>query len=268
MFVIALAAAAGVLAALLALALALERRRTRRLRTHIEASARELEHLQQACSRLAPEGVVQRLIEAADAAGDAMAPERRVATALFVDLVGYTALSERLEPARLAQVLNGYLQRASDVIHEHRGHVSTFLGDGVLAYFGALRSNPWQCRDAVGAALALREAIRAYNEELARERLPALGVGIGIHRGPGLAGMIGSRERMEFAFVGRTVNMAARVQALTRMHGVDILVTDAVREELDEAFVVDPMPAEAVKGIAEPVRTWAVRARTAAAATA
>jgi adenylate cyclase len=268
MFLIALAGTGGAVAALLALALVIERRRTRRLRAHLDTSARELEHLQQACSRLAPEGVVQRLIEAADAAGDAMVPERRVATALFVDLVGYTALSERLEPARLAQLLNGYLQRASDVIHEHRGHVSTFLGDGVLAYFGALRPNPWQCRDAVAAALAMRASIRAYNEELARAGLPALGVGIGIHRGPGLAGMIGSRERMEFAFVGRTVNMAARVQALTRVHGVDILVTEAVREELDDAFVVEAMPAEPVKGIAEPVRTWAVRARAPAAATA
>ena len=156
----------------------------------------------------------------------------------------------------------------SDAIHEHRGHVSTFLGDGILAYFGALRPNPWQCDDAVAAALAMRAAIADYNVELRAEGLPPVGLGIGIHRGPGLAGLIGSRERMEFAFVGRTVNMAARVQALTRMHGVDILVTDAVREELDEAFVVDPMPAEAVKGIAEPVRTWAVRARTAAAATA
>jgi len=259
-------AASLLVAALLAVALALERQRSARLRAHLDANARELEHLQQACSRLAPEGVVQRLIEASG--DDAVEPERKVATAMFIDVVGYTALSERLEPAQLARVLNGYLQRMSDVIHEHRGHVSTFLGDGILAYFGALRPNPWQCDDAVSAALAMREAVTHYNAELARDQLPPLGIGIGIHRGPGLAGLIGSRERSEFAFVGPTVNIAARVQGLTRVHRVDILVTAPVREEIDARFVVDAMPAEAVKGIAEPIATWAVRARAAMPATA
>ena len=249
------------LVAVLAIALLVERRRTARLRAHLDASARELEHLQQACSRLAPEGVVQRLIEASGA--DAVEAERKVATAMFVDVVGYTALSERLEPVQLARVLNGYLQRMSDVIHEHRGHVSTFLGDGILAYFGALRPDPWQCDDAVSAALGMREAVARYNEELAHEGLPPLGIGIGIHRGAGLAGLIGSRERTEFAFVGPTVNIAARVQGLTRVHGADILVTEPVRAEIDTRFVVDAMPPEPVKGIAEPIATWAVRARAA-----
>jgi class 3 adenylate cyclase len=186
-------------------------------------------------------------------------------TALFADLVGYTAMSERLDATVLARVLNGYFQRMSDAIHEHRGHVSTFLGDGILAYFGALQPNPWQSADAVRAALAMRAAIADYNRELAHEGLPALSVGIGIHRGAGLTGLIGSRERMEYGFVGRTVNLAARVQALTRTHGVDILVTDAVRSELDASFRLDAMPPEMVKGIAEPVCSHAVRERITAA---
>jgi class 3 adenylate cyclase len=111
----------------------------------------------------------------------------------------------------------------------------------------------------VRAALAMRAAMGEYNAELAAEGLPPLGLGIGIHRGPGLAGLIGSRERMEYGFVGRTVNLAARVQALTRVHKVDILVTEALRAELDPRFVLAPMPPEIVKGIAEPVVTYAVR---------
>jgi adenylate cyclase len=156
-------------------------------------------------------------------------------------------------------MLNGYFQRMSDAVHEHRGHVSTFLGDGILAYFGAVQPNAWQCDDAVRAALAMRESLRDYNAELAREGLPQLALGIGIHRGPGLAGLIGSRERMEYGFVGRTVNLAARVQSLTRVHRVDILVTEALRGELDACFELEPMPPETVKGIAEPVVTYAVR---------
>ncbi len=252
-------AALLVLLAVLVGTLYRQRRRTESLQAQLDAAAAELQHLQDACSRLAPAGVVQRLIADGVTAGTQAAAERKVVTALFADLVGYTAMSERLEPAVLARVLNGYFQRMSDAIHEHRGHVSTFLGDGILAYFGALQPNPWQCNDAVRAALAMRAAMREYNVELAREGLPPLAVGIGIHRGPGLAGLVGSRERMEYAFVGRTVNLAARVQALTRTHQVDILITEALRPELDTRFVLASMPAEPVKGIAEPVVTYAVR---------
>jgi class 3 adenylate cyclase len=252
--VVLIVAALGLLAALL-IVLYQQARRTKALQAQLEAGAAELQHLQEACARLAPAGVVQRLIANRADAG----AEFKVVTALFSDLVGYTAMSERLEPAVLARVLNGYFQRMSDAIHEHGGHVSTFVGDGILAFFGALQPNPWQCNDAVCAALAMRATIRDYNDELARDGLPPLAVGIGIHRGPGLAGLVGSRERMEYAFVGPTVNLAARVQALTRIHKVDILVTEALREHLDPRFVLEPMPPEPVKGIEEPVVTYAVR---------
>ena len=236
-----------------------QRQRARRLEQQLDAAAVDLQQLQQMCSRLAPDGVVQRLVADGVGNGPVIAPERKVVTALFADLVGYTALSEQLEPAVLARVLNGYFQRMSDAIHAHRGHVSTYLGDGILAYFGALQPNPWQCDDAVRAALAMRGAMQAYTAELAIEGLPPVALGIGIHRGPGLAGMIGSRERLEYGFVGRTVNIAARVQALTRIHHVDILVTDALVGEIDSAFELTRMPAEIVKGIAEPLVTYAVR---------
>ena len=252
-----LTAALIVLVVMLGCALYRQRQQNESLRSQLGAAEADLEHLQEACSRLAPAGVVQRLADRTTP-GAAPAAERKVVTALFADLVGYAALSERLEPAILARVLNGYFQRMSDAIHKHRGHVSTFLGDGILAYFGALQPNPWQCDDAVRADLAMRDAIDDYNAILSRGQLPALAVGIGIHRGPGLAGLIGSRERMEYGFVGRTVNLAARVQALTRTYRVDILVTEAVRAELDGRFVVEAMPPELVKGFAEPVVTYAV----------
>lgn len=245
--------------AVLAVALQRQRRTTRSLQAQLEAAAAELQQLQEACSRLAPAGVVQRLVADGTTAPVDDVAERKIATALFADLVGFTAMSERLEPPVLARVLNGYFQRMSDAIHEHRGHVSTFLGDGILAYFGAIQPNPWQCDDAVRAALAMRAAIVEYNVELVAEGLPALALGIGIHRGPGLAGMIGSRERREYGFVGRTVNLAARVQSLTRVHRVDILITDALRVELDSRCVLAAMPPATVKGIADPVVTYAVK---------
>ena len=244
----------------LAVAIYRQWRQNQTLKAQLEAIATDLQHLQQSCSRLVPAGVVQHLIADGVKSGiETAAPERKVVTVLFADLVGSTAMSDRLEPAVLARVLNGYFQRMSDAIHEHRGHVAHFLGDGIVAYFGALQPNPWQCNDAVRAALAMRAAIREYNVELGREGLPLLALGIGIDRGLGLVGLVGSRERMEYDFVGRTVNVAARVQTLTRIHQADILVTEALRAELDARFVLMPMPAEMVKGIAEPVVTYAVR---------
>lgn len=247
--------AVGVAAAAvpLTLALALMRRRSQQLRSQCEAQVAELQQLQEACARLAPGNAVDRL--AVDGVAEA---ERKEVTALFADLVGYTALSEQLEPPVLAGVLNGYFQRMSDAIGEHRGHVATFVGDGLLAYFGALRPNPWQSDDAVHAALAMRAALADYNRQLAARGLPSLAFGVGIHRGTGLAGWVGSRDRMEYAFVGRTVNVAARVQALTRSHRVDVLTTAEVQERLDPRFELTAMPAVAVKGIDEPLATFAV----------
>jgi class 3 adenylate cyclase len=261
-----LLALTGLLLAVAIFAWLQQRRQNTRLQRQLDSAAEELQRLQQACARLAPAGVVDRLVADGVSQLGEMPAQRKEVTALFADLVGYTAISERLEPVVLARMLNGYFQRMSDAIHEHRGHVSTFLGDGILAYFGALQPNPWQSADAVRAALAMRAAMADYNRELAADGLPALSVGIGIHRGAGLVGLIGSRERMEYGFVGRTVNLAARVQSLTRTHGVDILVTDAVRSELDASFQLDAMPAESVKGIDQPVLTYAVRARARAPA--
>jgi class 3 adenylate cyclase len=247
-----------VLIAILGGALYRQRRLNDILKRQLAVAATDLEHLQQACSRLVPAGVVQRLATDRAEADTGPAAEEKVVTAMFVDLVGFTAMSERLEPALLVNVLNGYYERMSDAIHEHRGQVGSFVGDGIVAYFGALQPNPWQCDDAVRAALAIRGAIRGYNAELDREGLPPIGVGIGIDRGPGLAGLVGSRERRQYAFIGRPVNLAARVQGLSRIHQVDILVTEAVRAQLDTGFVLAPMPAEPVKGFAEAVVTYAV----------
>jgi len=112
----------------------------------------------------------------------------------------------------------------------------------------------------VRAALAMRAAIREYNVELEHEGLPPISIGIGIDRGPGLAGLLGSDERREYAFIGRAVNLAARIQTLTRIHQVDILVSEALRAALAPEFISRaPMPAEAVKGFADPVVTYAVR---------
>jgi adenylate cyclase len=132
------------------------------------------------------------------------------------------------------------------------------MGDGILALFGALEANPWQTNDAVHAALAMRAALAELNQALAGDGVPALGMGVGIHRGVVVAGVLGSAELMEYGVIGNTVNLAARIERLTRVHGVDILVTETARATLDRRFRLRPMPSAEVKGISQPLVTFAV----------
>ena len=234
-----------------------ERRRRRAvagLERRLEAASRGLESLQQAFSHFAPAEVVEEII----AQGFSTRSEKKEITVLFADLKGFTALAERLEPEVLVRVLNGYFERVSRAITAHRGHVSKFMGDGVLALFGALDANPWQTNDAAHAALAMRSALADYTATLHGEGLPALAVGVGIHRGSVVAGVIGSAELVEYGVIGRTVNLAARVQTLTRAFAVDVLVTEAVREVLDRRFRLVPMPPAEVKGVLGPLATFAL----------
>ena len=247
-------ASLSALAGLLCVLLVRSRREALRLRERLEESSRNLQNLQQAFSRFAPEEVVERVISS----GLSERGERREVTALFADLVGFTALCEAVEPSVLVKILNGYFERMSRAISDHRGHVSTFIGDGILAFFGALKPNPWQANDAIHAALAMRHELAAYNRELEEQGLPTLAIGIGLQRGSGVAGLVGSKELKQFAFVGRTVNVAARVQELTRQFPADIIVTGVLREHLDPRFLLRALPPATLKGVTDPVPVFAV----------
>jgi adenylate cyclase len=260
----AIVAGLSVLLVVLVAALLRAWRRTEQMRERLDAASAELERLERAFARFAPHAVVEEVI----ARGVSTRGERKEVTALFADLVSFTPLTERLDPATLVTILNGYFERMSRAISEHQGHISTLIGDGILALFGAVESNPWQSDDATHAALAMRAELAEYNRELAGDGLPTLALGIGLHRGTGVAGLVGSQELVQFTVVGNTVNVAARVQDLTRAHGVDILATQPVRAALDPRFTLRALPAASLRGIAEPVQIWAVEDFVAARQTA
>jgi len=230
------------------------RGRLRAMQRRLDASAASLESMQQSFARFAPAEVVEAIVSQ----GVSTRSEKKEVTIMFADLRGFTAMSEKLEPEVLVSVLNGYFEAMSRAITAHRGHVSKFIGDGILALFGALEPNPWHTNDAVHAALDMREALRRYNQALAARQLPELGVGIGVHRGVVVAGVIGSAQLMEYTVIGAHVNLAARVESATRTHDVDILVTRAVQAVLDPRFVVREQPPISAKGVSEPVVTFAV----------
>jgi adenylate cyclase len=205
-------------------------------RRQLEGAHSELERLQRAFSQFTPSGLVDRIIDA----GMDITAEKRLVTILFADIQGFTQLTERLEPAALLRVLGGYFAAMSEAITAHHGSVTRFIGDGLMALFGALVTNPWQVKDAVEAGL------------------PPLAIGIGINHGLVVVGVVGSEGLLQFDVHGDAVNVAARVEALTRKFGTDLLVTAAVRKELDGRFVMREMPPTLVKGKTEAILTYAV----------
>ena len=242
----------GGVAALLAAIVWRTRIENGRLRRALENSSRDLENLQVSFSRFAPDEVIERILSD----GISGFGEHKEVTVLFADLFGFTALSQRLEPPELLRILNEYFDRMSLAISENRGYVSTFLGDGILALFGALTPNPWQVDDAAKAAVAMRSSLVEFNRELIAAGLPELRVGIGLECGSGVAGLVGSRDLKEFTVVGRTVNVAARIQELTRQYEPDIILTQAVRDKLDPSMGVLELPATKVKGLDEAVSIY------------
>jgi adenylate cyclase len=235
-------------------ALVMAGRDNRALRLRTAKTTADLERLQASFSRFAPSELVDRIATE----GLAASAHKREVTMLFADLIGFTAMSDKLDPSALVEILNGYFSAMSEAIARHHGQVSKFIGDGILALFGAHDVSPWQTNDAVHAALAMRDALASYNRSLSARALPLLRVGIGIHRGTVVAGVIGSERLLEFTVIGDAVNVASRVESLTRKHGVDILVTEEVRTTLDPGFALRAMPPAEVKGKPAPIVTWAV----------
>jgi len=239
-------------ALLLAACLFGARRKSRQLERLLAGSQDKLEQLQYQFERFVPADVVERLTEGRGA----YAPERRQVTMLFADLRGFTSLCDRLDPAVTVGILNGYFERMNAVIGRHHGHINELVGDGLLALFGALEPNPWQGRDSVLAALEMRAELERYNEELHSKSLPGLRFGIGIHCGEVVAGVMGAGALNKFSVTGDPINVASRVEGLTSVHKVDLLVTEEVRRSLDEHFLLRAMPATSVKGKPEPIVTY------------
>jgi adenylate cyclase len=222
-------------------------------RLHAETRLK-LEQLQREFERFAPPDLVERLTAGR---GDS-APERRQVTMLFADLRGFTALCDRLDPALTVTILNGYFRHMAEAIGRHHGHITELVGDGLLALFGALETNPWQCRDAVLAALDMRASLARYNAELLAKSLPQLNFGVGIHSGDVIVGVMGAGELNKFTVTGDPINVASRVEGLTRDMGVDLLITEDIRKALDAGFRLRVMAPARVKGKPEPIQTYHV----------
>ncbi|MCP9928352.1 adenylate/guanylate cyclase domain-containing protein [Cyanobium sp. CH-040] len=194
--------------------------------------------------------------------GTQLGGSRARCAVLFTDLVDFTPLSAQLEPAELFALLNRYFETIASAVIAENGLLDKFIGDALMAEFGVPRSrgDAEEARAAVRAALAMQASLARLNADLAAQGLPSLHQGIGIHLGEVIAGNLGSSQRLEYTVIGASVNLASRLEGLTRQFPqFPVLISGAVLAALPGQLDVEPLGEHRLKGWPEPVAVYGLR---------
>jgi adenylate cyclase len=224
-----------------------------RLNQQIVAEEKKRERL----GRFLSPQVASRILAASDTQGSALgAPEEREVSVLFADISGFTPLSEEMSPSAVALLLNDYLSRMTDVIFKYEGTLDKYMGDGIMAVFGAPLDMPDHATSAISAALEMQERLAEWNAE--RPEGPEIRVRIGINSGKAVAGEIGSVNKMEYTVLGDTVNTASRLESGVAKPG-SVVVGEQTRESVGDAFAFESLGTFSLKGKAKEVLAYEVR---------
>jgi adenylate cyclase len=187
--------------------------------------------------------------------------ENRQAAIFFSDIRSFTAISEKLTPREVVEFLNEYMTRMVECVNQTYGVVDKYIGDAIMAVWGAPYSRGNDTENAINCALMMRKALAEFNEGRGDERTPIIKIGAGINTGEIIAGQIGSPERMEYTCIGDSVNLASRIESLTKPFQTDILISQHSYELVKGIFKVEPMKKITVKGKMEPQQVYAVIGR-------
>ncbi len=175
-------------------------------------------------------------------------------TVMFCDMRGFTKISEQMEPTELQALLNSVFSHLTDLIRSNRGTIDKYMGDCVMAFWGAPVETPDHARLAVKTALQMARSVRQINDDLRARGLPAVGIGIGVNTGIMCVGDMGSYVRRSYTVIGDAVNLGARLESLSKSYGVDTVVSDSTRQaaggfvwqELDKVRVLGKAQAVSV----------------------
>ncbi len=185
--------------------------------------------------------------------------QNKAVVVFFSDIRGFTAFSENRKPEEVVAMLNEYFAVMVGIINRQGGVVDKFIGDAIMAIWGAPKTTPQDASQAVRACLEMRKALNKLNEKrIARGEGPIM-IGMGLHAGNAISGTIGSDERMEYTVIGNTVNTASRIEASTKAFGSDLLVTDDVIAKVGDDFIFEFAGAAEVKGRTEAIKMYKVR---------
>ena len=209
-------------------------------------------------SRFVNPHVVKQLVERGGIEGGG---QTREVTLLFSDIRGFTTLSEAKRPEEVVALLNRYFSLQVDVVFSHGGSLDKFIGDCIMALWGAPLDDADHARHAVACALEMADTLQAFKRELGATE-SSFDVGIGIHSGPAVVGLIGSDRRREYTAIGDTVNLASRIEGLTKDAKRRILVSKDTAERCADAFDFVSCGTFSVKGRAQPVELFEPRRKT------
>ena len=205
-------------------------------------------------SRFLPEYVVKQMLENPESFK--LGGSSQTITILFADIRGFTRISEHAPPEKIVGLLNRYFSAMTDIIFAHGGTLDKYLGDGLMALFGAPTATPDDASNALNAAVAMQRRLLGINRELRDEGFPELGVGMGLHTGDVVVGYIGSDRRSEYTAIGDAVNTSSRLESNAR--GGEILISDATARAAHSRYKLHPREPIMVKNREQPVALWEV----------
>ena len=205
-------------------------------------------------SRFLPEYVVTQMLENPDSFK--LGGVLQTITILFADIRGITRISEHAPPEKIVQLLNRYFSAMTDIIFAHGGTLDKYLGDGLMALFGAPTVTPNDASNALSTAVAMQRRLIGINVELHEEGFPEIGIGIGLHTGEVTVGYIGSERRSEYTAIGDTVNTASRLESNAK--GGQILVSEATAKAARSRYTLTPREPISVKNREQPVPLFEV----------
>jgi class 3 adenylate cyclase len=229
-------------------------RATKLLEQSSEELEKSLELLKTMFGRYISTEVMKSLLE--DPSALELGGERRKVTIMITDLRGFSALSERLEPEQVVQMLNSYFDVMVDVIFQYDGTINEIVGDALLVIFGAPQEMPDRAQRAIACAIAMQNAMAEVNNQNRAEGLPELEMGIGLNETEVIVGNIGTSKRSKYAVVGSGVNMTSRIESYSV--GGQILISESLRLEAGEILRIDSQQEVLPKGAETPLKIYEV----------
>ncbi|RME14306.1 MAG: HAMP domain-containing protein [Bdellovibrio sp.] len=184
---------------------------------------------------------------------------RKKVTVFFSDIRDFTKFSEGHTAEEVVDMLNEYFQIMVGIINKHHGVVDKFIGDAIMAVWGAPEPSEEDEYNAVKACLEMRQALEELNQKRLQRGQVEIKIGIGLHTGEAISGTIGSSERMEYTVIGDAVNQAARIEASTKAFGADLLLSDEIAEKVKDRFILELAGKAEVKGKSKPLTLYKVR---------
>jgi adenylate cyclase len=222
-------------------------------RSHEELSRRIIER--QALERFLSGAIVEKILASPDQIH--LGGENQTATIMFSDIRGFTRMAEKMEPQQIVELLNEYFTEMTDLIFENGGTLDKYLGDGIMAVFGAPIARPGDTLRAVKTAIEMQRALVRLNHNWEARGQPALRAGVGVNTGPVTAGNIGSTKRMDYTVIGDAVNLASRLCA--NAAGGQILVSESTYAEVKNTLPAKKLEPIRVKGKETPVEVYEIQ---------